>query len=278
MLIIDELEASLHPKAQEKMFDEILLKSARKIGIQIVFTTHSLTLIKKVCERRNDETIISHYFTFENHELQIKRNADYDFIENDLLVLPIETEDKVQQKVTVYSEDEEARWFIKKLLYGHNYRLDFRNIQISCSSLVDLMNCEPCFKNYIVVFDGDFTQDTRIKLNKNNYLVLPTNANQKESPEKVIHDFLFSEDSKEYFEKGKEQYKHLKREYFAEHDVSQDNNKKERVRYKEWFNQHRSLFDKTQLFYYWKEKNAKKAEEFRNNFLEKLERIYKNCC
>lgn len=278
LLIIDELEASLHPKAQEKMFDEILLKSARKIGIQIVFTTHSLTLIKKVCERRNDETIISHYFTFENHELQIKRNADYDFIEKDLLVLPIETEDKVQQKVTVYSEDEEARWFIKKLLYGHNYRLDFRNIQISCSSLVDLMNCEPCFKNYIVVFDGDFTQDTRIKLNKNNYLVLPTNANQKESPEKVIHDFLFSEDSKEYFEKGKEQYKHLKREYFEEHDVSQDNNKKERVRYKEWFNQHRSLFDKTQLFYYWKEKNAKKAEEFRNNFLEKLERIYKNCC
>lgn len=277
LLIIDELEASLHPKAQEKMFDEILLKSAREIGIQIVFTTHSLTLIKKVCERINNETIISHYFTFENHELQIKRNADYDFIEKDLLVLPIETEDKVQQKVTVYSEDKEARWFIGKLLYGHNYKLDIRDVQISCSSLVDLMNCEPCFKKYLVVFDGDFDQERRIKKNKDNYITLPTIHGQKVSPEKVLHEFLFSEAAQDYFETEKLKYPLLKREYFEEYDVEQDGSKKERVRYKEWFNRHKDLFEKTKIFNYWKDKNREAADDFKQSFLEKLERISKIC-
>lgn len=276
LLIIDELEASLHPKAQEKMFNEILLKSAKDIGIQIIFTTHSLTLIKKVCEKTNDDTIISYYFTFENHELEIKRNADYDFIEKDLLVSPIDVECMNQQKVTVYSEDKEARWFIKKLLYGNNHKLDFRNVKISCSSLVDLMNCEPCFKNYIVIFDGDFDQNKRIKINKNNYLVLPTYNNKKMSPEKELHDFLFSEKASNYFENEKKKYPHLKREYFEENDVESDSNKKERVRYKEWFNLHKSLFDKTRLFSYWKEENREIAEDFRQQFLEKMERISKN--
>lgn len=276
LLIIDELEASLHPKAQEKMFDKILLKSAKEIGIQIIFTTHSLTLIKKACEKSNNDTIISHYFTFENHELQIKKNADYDFIEKDLLISPINTKCK-KQKITVYSEDEEARWFIKKLLRGYNNKLDFRNIKISCSSLVDLMNCEPCFKNYIVIFDGDFDQDRRITMNKQNYLILPTTNDQKISPEKELHTFLFSEKSNEYFQNSIKKNPHLKREYFEEHDVDQDNDKKERDNYKEWFNMHKSVFDKTGLFFYWKKQNKEIAKKFTHQFLEKLERLSQNC-
>lgn len=276
LLIIDELEASLHPKAQEKIFNEVLLKSAREIGIQVVFTTHSLTLIKKICEKVNDDTIISHYFTFENHELKIKKNAEYDFIEKDLLVSPINTECEKKPKITVYSEDEEARWFIKKLLYGYNNKIEFRNINIGCNCLVDLMNCEPSFKNYIVIFDGDFDQTKRITKNKDNYLILPTNEKQKSSPEKVFHDFLFSKEADKYFENGLKKNPLLKREYFEEHDVSKENNENERVRYKKWFKEHRSLFEKTHLFNYWKEANKKEAEEFKNNFSEKMERIAKN--
>ena len=41
ILCIDEIEASMHPVAQEKLFD-ILYSFAKQYQIQIVFTTHSL--------------------------------------------------------------------------------------------------------------------------------------------------------------------------------------------------------------------------------------------
>lgn len=275
LLVIDELEASLHPKAQEKIFEDILLKEAKNIGFQVIFTTHSLTLINNVCKKVNNNTIISYYFTHENRKLQVLKNANYDFIENDLLVKPIDASCKKPQKIVIYSEDDEARWFIKKLLYGYNSRIDLRNVKISCSSLVDLMNCEPCFKNYIVIFDGDFDQQRRIKINKDNYITLPTKQGQKLSPEKLLREFLFSDDAKEYYENEKNKYPTLKLEYFEENDVKNDNDKAERVRYKEWFNFHKRLFEQTKLFSYWKEKHLSEYNLFRSNFLKVFNKIAK---
>lgn len=47
ILCIDELEASMHPVAQEKLFNS-LYTFAKKYKIQIVFTTHSLYLIQYI--------------------------------------------------------------------------------------------------------------------------------------------------------------------------------------------------------------------------------------
>ena len=117
----------------------------------------------------------------------------------------------------------------------------------------------------------------RIKKNKDNYITLPTIHGQKVSPEKVLHEFLFSEAAQDYFKTEKLKYPLLKKEYFEEYDVEQDGNKKERVRYKEWFNRHKDLFEKTKIFNYWKDKNRETADDFKQSFLEKLERISKIC-
>ena len=82
LLIIDELEASLHPKAQEKLL-ELFIKEARSSNIQILFTTHSLTIIRKFCEKNstNNENLKHYYLTNVNNNLKVYENYDYKSIE-----------------------------------------------------------------------------------------------------------------------------------------------------------------------------------------------------
>ena len=50
--MIDELDATLYPGSQIKMI-EFLHQMAEKYCIQIVFTTHSLTILEKIEEMKN---------------------------------------------------------------------------------------------------------------------------------------------------------------------------------------------------------------------------------
>lgn len=50
LLVIDEVDATMHPVAQEKLFD-FLLKEASKLDLQVILTTHSTSLLKHVCGR-----------------------------------------------------------------------------------------------------------------------------------------------------------------------------------------------------------------------------------
>jgi len=56
-LLIDELDATLHPIAQNKLVD-YLYEHAKKLKIQIVFTTHSLSMLEYISQKTkyNDET------------------------------------------------------------------------------------------------------------------------------------------------------------------------------------------------------------------------------
>lgn len=53
ILAIDELDATLHASTLIKLF-RLLCKSASDYNIQIFLTTHSLTLIKEIFEKRKD--------------------------------------------------------------------------------------------------------------------------------------------------------------------------------------------------------------------------------
>lgn len=276
LLVIDELEASLHPIAQEEVIN-FLIKEAKQNSFQLVFTTHSLHLIKVFSEKltgyNNDLT--HYFFTKINRNLEIKKNAPYDVVKNDMNMELYKN--KKIPKIVVYTEDDEARWFIKKLFKGNARRLEFRKVKIGYSSLIDLMNAEPSFANYIVIFDGDVTpKDTkRIRRNRGNYLVLPSRSGQNESVEKALRGFIFSEDSKEYFSK-ESKIKDVKIEYFQFHDVSIPNNAK-REEYKEWFQTHKKIFNDSKIVEYWMnaypnetEKFIKKPKETYNQIAKKL--------
>lgn len=84
LLLIDEVDATLHPAAQNRLF-QLFIKESREIGLQVVLTTHSLSLLQKVTEKTeyNDfdddfnNDIELYYFSNANRQLQIKRNSPY---------------------------------------------------------------------------------------------------------------------------------------------------------------------------------------------------------
>jgi len=276
LLIIDEIEASLHPIAQERIIN-FLVKEAKSTGFQVVFTTHSLTIIKAFAQKTqsDDGNIVSHYFMKTNDQLEIRKNVKFEEMEDELLVLPYSKE--TPQKITVYTEDEEARWFLRKLLSGYLNRINILNISIGCSCLIDLMNVEPAFANHLVIFDGDLTDKNMKRIKKNNYLLLPA-PNGKDSPEKVIHEFLmsYSNSANTYYDEQHKKIPKVKREYFRDKDVS-DGNSKDRERYKEWFNQHKKLFDDSKIFDYWKKENEKLVDSFREDFRKIFDHIASKC-
>lgn len=268
LLIIDELEASLHPKAQEKLL-ELFIKEARSCNVQILFTTHSLTLIRKFCEKNNvdNQNLKHYYFTKNNNTLKVYENYDYKNIEEDLLVT-LYHRNKQSKKIVVYTEDEENRWLLNKLIKGYVRKLEYRKNSLGCQCIIDLMNSEPIFKDYLVVFDGDLksSDEKRIKHCKNNYIKLPTYAEALCSPEKLLYDFIFSEKSKKYFEEENKKNSQVKIEYFREHDLSNDGSLKERDKYKMWFKTHKELFEDSNIFKYWKEENNNLVDDFVQKF------------
>lgn len=61
-MLIDELDASLHPAAQIKLMD-LLLTESRTLDLHIVFTTHSLSILNhfynnKSYLKSNDSEVI----------------------------------------------------------------------------------------------------------------------------------------------------------------------------------------------------------------------------
>ena len=274
LLLIDEIESSLHPKAQQKLID-LLIKEAKDNTFQVVFTTHSLNIIEYFSHKKksSEETIVSYYFTKANNELEIKENPSYEEMKEDLLLSLYKKDSR--KKIIVYTEDEEARWFLKKLL---KYKipskyLNILPVHISCSSLVDLMNCEPAFSNYIVIFDGDLSskQEKRIKKNKTNYITLPTNLDKEgqkklEPPEKCLETFILSEEGEPYLKKEHIKNPKVKIEFFQENCSSSCPGDKEREKSKNWFQNHKQLFERSNIMGYWKSENKKQVEDFIKKF------------
>ncbi len=278
LLLIDELEASLHPKAQEKIIN-ILIKEAKDTNFQVVFTTHSLTIIEKFAKKYHSEseTVLYHYFTRANRILEIKHNPTFDEMQSDLLVALYEDPKLPVEKVVVYSEDAEARWFLSNMIKNRipKNRLNILNITMGCASLVDLLNCDPGFVNNMVIFDGDMGKPKsakKIKKHKNNFKTLP--CYNYFSPEKTLHEFLFSQNAARYFENEHAKCDKVKIEYFEENDIEPiSGDKKERDVYKEWFKKHKSLFEKSKICEYWKEKNKESVDNFVDDFRKKLNKI-----
>lgn len=281
LLVIDELEASLHPKAQEKIIN-LLIKEAKANHFQVVFTTHSLTIMENITKRKrsDDGNIMYYFFSRANNQIEIKSDISFQEMKEDLFHTPYQ--EISPQRIVVYTEDDEARWFLLKLLRYKIPRKYFNllNVHISCSSLIDLMNCDPSFGTYLVVFDGDLSQKQKkdIKKNKQNYLTLPTNVSetglpQEESPEACLENFIFSEQGKKYLAEEHKKHPRVKYEFFDDNRSSSCKGEKKRDKYKNWFRTHKALFEKTHLFNYWQEANQQTTTQFVEDFKKKFNRI-----
>lgn len=198
ILAIDELDATMFPASQVELL-KVLRKYASDLNLQIIFTTHSISLLKAVEELMQEAK--SHLATCNQVRLIYLKRRDKNIIINsdvnfngiflDLNVVA-ESPKARKNKITVYVEDKETELFVKAILKTKSYCLNFINVTFPCSTLAEMVYKKvPAFSYpYSIIFlDGDVkTRKTEMrKINgAKNLLILPGN----ESPERMLANFL----------------------------------------------------------------------------------------
>lgn len=273
LLLIDELDATLHPVAQLKLLD-FLITSCKKYQLQVVFTTHSVTLLKYICSKIscNKELDVNNieiaYITKDNGPLEVLRNPSYTMIYNDLNIPSIYNSIK---KINVYSEDAEGRWLLNKLIKKYSIYLNIANITLGCSELLRLNNADPIyFSNVLFVVDGDVSDKDIIKSQKyGNVIKLPGGVR----PEQVIYDFLLGLPYDNDFWIAAREIGFTKENIKEHGPLSNDYKGKHRDRYKKWFKNNLHIIECLNVFEYWENEKKVEYEAFNDNFINSYNKI-----
>ena len=198
ILAIDELDATMYPASQIKLL-KVLRREASNLNLQVIFTTHSLSLLeafqdiinecKQIPETSSQLSLI--YLKKCDNNVIALRNANYQVVLWNLLVT---TENKKnKKKIDVYTEDAETICFAKAILKNKRITyLNFHNCTLSCNHLIDMSikRKVPAFRkpHSLIILDGDSRKNSILKRSKepNNILQLPG----LHSPERMLADFL----------------------------------------------------------------------------------------
>lgn len=191
VLLIDEFDASLHPYYQNKLLDT-LIEYSKKYKIQVVFTTHSFSLLEYALQNKENINII--YLTQSNNKVKIIDNLSIYNIKQHLFTI---NKNKMYHNkyINIFTEDDEARAFLNYLLdflkkqnekeFGFiSNKFTLFDIQMGANNLKSIFK-EKHFKNDkyigICILDGDQNQSLDDCI-----ITLPG----KESPEKIFFTFV----------------------------------------------------------------------------------------
>ena len=189
VLLIDELDATLHPSYQIKFLD-LLRKYSHEYKIQVVFTTHSLSLLEYAL-KKNDNVI----YLIDNITDVLKMEAP-DIYKIKMFLHDL-TEDDIysSKKIPVFTEDEEARVFLNLLFdflvetkaefAGVRNFFHLVNANIGAGNLTNIFEDSYLLKSTmrsVCMLDGD--QSSKRCLDK--YIMTLPGGN---SPEKFIMNY-----------------------------------------------------------------------------------------
>lgn len=237
LLLVDELDVTLFPASQEGLMD-VLYDVAIDLKLQIVFTTHSMDLLRHALElaRIGDDVSVS-YLKARSSGITCETNPPFEAIESDLLIKPLPV--KKGRKVEVWCEDQEAKWFLLNMMPTRlKSKCDIQAVGLSCGELGELAIREiPALKYVIFVVDADSNKSAPKKIiNCSRRFVLPGG---NDSPEQSLINLMMSIDDDDEF------WKTCKRGYTKQMFVKnwQDmkrawensGGKKKRKLEKEWF-------------------------------------------
>lgn len=197
ILLIDELDATFHILAQEKLVD-FLIYASREFDLQIICTTHSQKIIEDCCRRQKAETTIVSLYR-RGKDVLIKNNATYDDIIAELSAIKSE---KQIIPTTVLFEDYTASLFFKyitrnkfnKLL--RIYATTDRNSEtcLPSDTLLRLSSKNiPDFNKIIFIIDADKKQEISKKHKR--IAALPGNM----ALEKEMYHFLSALPETDFF-------------------------------------------------------------------------------
>lgn len=200
LLVIDELDAGFHPRAQIELLNQLKSK-ARDLQIQVVATTHSLTMLEYAhSDIHNDNRVgvapdeIVYLKAGVPIELLDVREFGAIYADMHMKLLPVAPLNKT---VKVYVEDDEAALFLEAILTtarkkvikdATGYKLDVVPVRVGCSNLVGLLKADDYFKTVVIAIDAD-AEGVKIG-NAANVVRLPKDPlnGKKQSPEVIMNE------------------------------------------------------------------------------------------
>lgn len=195
ILLIDEVDAGLFPKAQIE-FIKILCGLSKKLNLQIIFTSHSPILIEEIYKltqhKENKKEYKVAYLTDSFGSIEVKNNLSWAQIEADLRVTTICVADEINlPKINVYFEDLEAYDFFSALITNRKESKilnKLKDISLGCGMYTKLLEekVSEFYQNSIIVLDGDVTKVDKFS----NVIKLPTQI----PPDQLLFEFLFNLD------------------------------------------------------------------------------------
>lgn len=272
ILLIDELDATLHPFAQERVLS-LLKKECRENGVQAVLTTHSVSLLELVCrdvQKNNPDYACGtelYYFTKIGDTIKQNRNPRLDIIKNDLT---LNLSANGLQKVGVFSEDAEARKLIAELVKDTclESRLNLIDCSFGCKQLMQLYIHDFAYmRDRILVLDGDVSEaDIDDSIPKplrdigKNIVTLPGEVR----PEQVIYDFLVSYDDEAFWDAAFARNAFSKDMLVARGPKGEEYRceANDRNRYKKWFNDYLVILGQIGAFEAYKKEHAVEIKKF----------------
>ncbi len=285
LLLIDEVDATLHPAAQRKLID-LLLKETGKSKFQVVFTTHSTVVLDYLAGKigsvskgePNDIEIA--YLTDASRVLEVKRNPSWHTMTNDLFV---RTPGVSPAKVGVFCEDAEARWLIQELietLYPALWpRVHLIDAPFSCDTLLQLYRHDyPYMKDRVLVLDGDVTK-AKIKeqipilylREGGNIVRLPGDVR----PEQIIWDYLNDADINDpvWGNLAPYDYTHRAITENGPHSAVYSSQSPDRNKFKVWFRDNQSVFSDAKVVKTWADAFPDLAWRFIKAFTSAYNRV-----
>lgn len=303
ILLVDEVDATLYPAAQNILLD-IFLEKARAWNIQIFVTTHSLTLLEHLETEKIKNPRVNRdvkIFTTNESDISDIKITELDFLykfKNELLAQV--NQELILDKVKVYFEDSEAYFVFKNLIKGfkdsNNLAVSRRikpitSVSISSSQYQSLHKHKvPEFtKNSIICLDGDQEIDNS---KYKNFITLPNHGSEA-NPEEFVFDILNNRDS-EFWDQTSDNYdfsifmnnskyrvlQSIKNGTYEEQYGNQNGtykNTKPRVVWKAWFNDEKSNWKgENNPIVYWRNKNPDSVNEFEKSFKKAYDFVAKN--
>ena len=276
ILLIDELEATLYPGAQKKLI-EFLNKYSAKYNIKIIFTTHSLEIIKELLNNKVYNVDSKVNFLDKTRGSLINRtHIGYDEIKNNILVkIREENNNQKEIKIDVFFEDEEGEYLFKNIVskklkeYCKVYPL-----KIGITNIAAISNKISQLKNGIIVYDADYNKKStnyknNFKINVENHRNSLFFPGTKSIEKECLEILLGMEENDEFWDKCKCDNK---QKFYAKRLQYTNLGKPEREQDKLWFLEERKNFGKNgnKLMEKFKEKYEKEIEEFNEELERKL--------
>lgn len=279
LLLIDEVDASLHPAAQQRLL-RLLLDESRACGFQVVFTTHSTVILRELSEKNQHNPVSSPggvevaYLSCANGSLTSMRNPSWGTLENGLYV----TNSALSRRpVSVFSEDAEARWLMRGILGAVRPdvigSIEFLEISLGCDEIKKLYAGDfSYFREKVVVFDGDVSDASieekippTLRQTGGNIVRLPGGKR----PENVVWDYL-----QERPAGGSELWAELDGVGINWTSIVENPPEDmyqgcdERVAYKNWLNVHLDFFNRAHVLKHWVNDNRSEVDAFVMDFMK----------